>query len=301
MKQTLVIGSTVIDIIIHLKQIPKTGDDINISVPIYQLGGCAYNVFETLRYMESPAVLCSVVGSGIHGRMVKEKMLERGIEPLINLEEENGCCYCLVEQNGERTFISHQGAEFIFYKSWLRNMDFSGTDSVYICGIDIEGPTGSEIVGFLNEHPNLTIYFAPGPRIMNINPGRMKKILESRGSGGKGPILHFNQLEACSYAGSKNYKKAAEIISDLTDNTVIVTLREQGCFCYDKNDKKRGVNVPGFPAKVINTTSAGDAHFGVVISELKKGKTPTEACRTANKIAAAVTEINGVVLGKDKI
>ncbi|MCL2833720.1 MAG: PfkB family carbohydrate kinase [Treponema sp.] len=299
MKQTLVIGSTVIDIIITIPHIPVPGEDININNPDYRLGGCAYNVFETLRFLESPAILCSAVGTGVHGRMVMERLTSRGIKPLINIEEENGCCYCLVEQNGERSFLSHHGAEYIFYKSWLKGMDFTEVDSVYISGIDVEDPTGIEIVGFLYDHPNLSVYFAPGPRIMKINPSRMKKIIEFRDKDEKGPVLHLNMHEACDFSGKHNYKEAAQALAERTNNVVIITLREKGCYSYDKNARVPGIHAPGFKAKVLDTTGAGDAHCGAIISELKQGKSLEEACRTANRIAAAATEIHGVVLDKD--
>jgi len=284
------------DIIITMSQLPKAGEDINIDEPMYRLGGCAYNVFEALRYHKSPAILCSAVGTGVYGQMVREKLYERGIEPLINLEEQNGCCYCLVEKDGERSFLSYHGAEYIFYKSWLKGMDFSGFDSVYFSGIDVEGPTGSEIVGFMYDHPNLETYFAPGPRIMNINSARMKKILDWRNKDGRGPVFHLNQTEAASFTGKNNYREAAENLACKTNNIVIVTLREKGCYCYDRNAKTAGTAVAAFPANVVNSTGAGDAHCGSVIAELKQGKSLEEACKTANRIAALVTEQHSAVL-----
>jgi hypothetical protein len=84
MKQCLVIGSTVVDILITLPHLPAKGEDINISAPQYRIGGCAYNVYKTLRSLESPSLLCSPVGSGIYGRMVAENL--EGMLPRINEE-----------------------------------------------------------------------------------------------------------------------------------------------------------------------------------------------------------------------
>jgi hypothetical protein len=44
MKQTLVIGSTVADVILSLPRLPRRGEDINIGPPVCRLGGCAYEV-----------------------------------------------------------------------------------------------------------------------------------------------------------------------------------------------------------------------------------------------------------------
>jgi len=287
------------DIIITMPHLPKQGEDINIEAPLLRLGGCAYNVFETLRFLESPAILFSATGSGFYGHMVKERLKERGIQPMVELEEENGCCYCLVDEGGERSFLSYHGAEYIFYKSWTKNLDFSSIDSVYISGIDVEGPTGSEIVAFIYEHPGMTFYFAPGPRIMEIHPSRMKKILEYRNSERKGPVLHLNKTEAFDFTGKTNIKDAAQYLADRTNNILIITLKEQGCYCYDRENKKPGEHIPGVRTNVIDTTGAGDAHCGAIIAELKNGKPLPEACKTANKIGAAITGMHGAVFNKN--
>ena len=64
MKKTLVIGSTVVDIIIGVKSLPKTQEDTHTTFHKMNLGGCAFNVSEILRQSKTPYVLCSPVGSG---------------------------------------------------------------------------------------------------------------------------------------------------------------------------------------------------------------------------------------------
>ena len=298
MKKTLVIGSTVIDVIIPLPHLPKSGEDININAPLHRLGGCAYNVYETLRFMESPAILCSPVGSGNYGAMVRGYMEERGIEPFVNLEEENGCCYCLVESNGERSFLSHHGAEYLFSRSWMTGLDFSQIDSVYVSGIDVEDRTGDEIVAFVYEHPELVLYFAPGPRIMHIDRERVNRLLKRRDNNGKGPILHLNKEEACSFSGKISVEEAALFLAGITANVLIITLGEKGCYCYDHAASPQGRFIAGFPAEVVDTTGAGDAHCGAIIAGLKQGKALAEACEIANKTGAAVAGIHGAVPAK---
>ena len=50
MKQTLVIGSAVVDVIINIPHLPKTGEDVHITRQTRSLGGCAYNVSDILRW-----------------------------------------------------------------------------------------------------------------------------------------------------------------------------------------------------------------------------------------------------------
>ena len=295
MDQTLVIGSTVIDVIISLPHLPGKGEDINIKKPVYRIGGCAYNVYKTMEYLKSPALLCSPAGSGLYGNMVKEILGAQGLKPFVNLDEENGCCFCLIDAEGERSFLSCHGAEYLFYRSWMTGFDFSKTDSVYISGIDIEDCTGNEIIDFVYDHPELDLYFAPGPRILNIDPNRVTRILGRCNEKGKGPLVHLNREEACSLSGRESVEEAAGFIAGKTRNDLVITLGENGCYCYDYS-ASIGRYIPGFPAKVIDTTGAGDAHCGAVIAGLKQGKPLHESCIIANKIGAAVAGIHGVVM-----
>jgi sugar/nucleoside kinase (ribokinase family) len=285
-----VIGSTVVDVLLGLPRIPLRGEDVNISSCEYRIGGCAYNVYKTLRLFDSPALLCSPVGTGVYGRMVRESLVNEGITPFVNVEEENGCCYCLVEGDGERTFLSHHGAEYLFSRSWMKDIDYAQVDSIFICGIEVEDPTGREIVDFVCEHPGPELFFAPGPRIMYIERERMKRLFARR------PILHLNETEALAFAASvagvsASLEAAAEILAAHTKNTVVITLGERGCYYFaPKETTAQSGFVPGFPVAVRNTVGAGDAHCGAIIACLKQGKSLEESCKIANKAgAAAVT------------
>jgi sugar/nucleoside kinase (ribokinase family) len=226
--------------------------------------------------------------------MVREYLEEQGIRPFVNLEEENGCCYCLVESNGERSFLSHHGAEYLFSKLWIKDIDFSKTGSVYISGIDVEDPTGTEIIEFVYEHPELDLYFAPGPRIMHIEKERITKLLDRRDAKGKGPVLHLNKTEACSFSGKDSVEEAAIFLAERTGNVLVITLGEEGCYCFEPKASPQGQYAPGFPVQAVDTTGAGDAHCGAVIAGLKQGRPLLEVCETANKIGAKAASGHGV-------
>ena len=94
MKKTLVIGSTVVDIIIGVKSLPKTQEDTHTTFHKMNLGGCAYNVSEILRQSKTPYILCSPVGAGAYGRFVEENLIKKNIPIFVKTPEvENGCCY----------------------------------------------------------------------------------------------------------------------------------------------------------------------------------------------------------------
>ena len=80
MKKILVIGSTVVDVIVNLvNHLPKTGEDVHIKSQHMSLGGCAYNVSDSIRHFGVPYILFSPVGKGTYGNFVREELKKRGI------------------------------------------------------------------------------------------------------------------------------------------------------------------------------------------------------------------------------
>lgn len=299
MKKTLVIGSTVVDVIITLEDyLPKTQGDVHVLNQEMSLGGCAYNASDMIRHFNVPYILFSPVGTGAYGDFVRTNLAKRNIStPIPTPDEENGCCYCFIEKTGERTFISYHGAEYRFQPEWFDLLDAEEIDSVYICGFEIEEHTGIHVVEWLERHPQFTVYFAPGPRLNKIKPERMDRIFALH------PIIHLNEEEVCTYQkfadspASKSegvmLENGAAYLSSLTGNTVIVTLGSKGAYYHSA---EKCDYIAGIPARQIDTIGAGDSHIGAVIACRQIGMSLPDAIITANKVAAKVVETKGALL-----
>lgn len=286
MKKVLVIGSTVADIIINVDYLPTTAQDIHIKSQTMALGGCAYNVSDMIRHFEVPYTLFSPVGTGLYGDFVRNQLAVKGIaSPMPTPNQANGCCYCFVEESGERTFIVEHGAEYLFYKEWFDQLKTEKLSGVYICGLEIEDKTGGTIVDFLEAHPNLPVFYGPGPRLKMIPEDLMQRIFALR------PVVHLNEDEVCRYTGCDSIEEAAKALFSKTRNTVIVTNGENGAFFYDGEDF---IHVPPVPAEsVVDTIGAGDAHMGAVIAGLARGESLYDSIYKANAAAALVVSRKG--------
>ena len=150
MKPALIIGSTCVDVIINLDHLPKTEENIRPYSQTMALGGCAYNVAYILRLMQAPHTFITPVGSGTYGDYVAKQMDLLGIPIAVRVpQKENGCCYCLVESGGERTFLSIHGVEYTFQKAWMDPYPASRYGLAYVCGLEIEEPTGDNLIEYL--------------------------------------------------------------------------------------------------------------------------------------------------------
>lgn len=289
MKPILVIGSTCVDVIINLDRLPVTGEDLHPKSQSLAMGGCAYNVANILRMAGVPFTFATPVGSGIYGDYVAAHLKAAGFStPIPRQPEENGCCYCLVEESGERTFLSCHGPEYSFHREWMKSLPLKDYAMVYICGLEAEAPTGGELVEFLEENRHMEIYFAPGPRGIHIPDGRLERIFALN------PVLHVNRQEALELSGKTDLSEGVRTLHALTGNTVIVTLGPDGAFCMEKDGTS--YTVPGIPARVSDTIGAGDSHIGQILASLSGCRTLKEAIRTANAVASRVVSVKGASL-----
>lgn len=289
MKKALIIGSTVVDVIVNLvDSLPTTGEDVHVRSQHMSLGGCAYNVSDSVRHFQVPYILFSPVGTGVYGYFVREELKKKGItSPIPSPDMDNGCCYCFVEKSGERTFISYHGAEYLFQKDWFDLIDTEEIDSVYICGLEIEEVTGSNIVEFLEKNPELTVFFAPGPRLTVIDPALVNRIYNLS------PILHLNETEALEVSQKPSVSEAGAYLYNKTHNTVIITLGEKGCYYFDGTTEEI---IPPVPTTQADTIGAGDSHIGSVIACLKKGDNLHDAIAKANRVSSAVVATPSAIL-----
>ena len=290
MKKILVIGSAVVDVVINLDHLPSKSEDVHVLSQHMSLGGCAYNTSDIIRHFGVPYIPFFPVGTGAYGDFVRSKLAERGItSPIPTPDRDNGCCYCFVEADGERTFVSYHGAEYLFERSWFDTLDASEISSVYICGLEIEETTGVNIVDYLELHPEFSVFFAPGPRLNRIEPELMERIFRLH------PVLHLNEEEALTYTGANSRSDAAQSLYQHSHNTVLITLGKNGCYFYDGTKE---YTVPGVPAVQTDTIGAGDSHIGAILAALQLGKPLPEAIAMANRVSAKVVETPGALLSE---
>ena len=202
MKPALIIGSTCVDVIINVDHLPKTQENLRPTSQSMALGGCAFNTAQMFRLLHAPHTFITPVGSGMFGDYVASNMKRAGSPISVSVpDQENGCCYCLVESSGERTFLSYHGVEYTFQKEWMEPYLADNYDLVYVCGLEIEESTGDNLIEYLEEHPSLTVCYAPGPRGKRISPERTNRMMALH------PMLHINEQEAMDLSGCTDVKR----------------------------------------------------------------------------------------------
>ncbi len=293
MKQILIIGNTCVDVIIKIDHLPKTAEDLQPESQSFALGGCPFNVANIIRQSGVPFLFVTPVGTGIYGDYVRTRLTEKGFPIYVNSSLENGCCYCLVEANGERTFLSYHGVEYTFQKEWMTYFDLSQIDMIYVCGLEIEESTGDALVSFLEANPRPQLFFAPGPRLKKIHPDRIRRLFALH------PIIHINEQEAAELSGVSDLEKSARRIREMTGNTVIITLGDKGSCCLTKDDHEL-IFADAVPARVTDTIGAGDSHIGQILASRAMEKSWEASLFDASKVSSLVVSVKGASLTDDQ-
>lgn len=290
MKRLLIIGSTCVDVILRLDHLPTTGEDMH-PVQRFAMGGCAFNVAQVPKAYDVD--LCFVTPIGDHGvfsDFVRAHLSNAGFRgPITVPDSENGCCYCLVERSGERTFLSVHGVEYSFHAAYMDAFAGERFDYTYICGLEVEEKTGGELVAWLEAHPDIagTVVYAPGPRGIEVDAARTARILAMH------PILHLNEQEAQALADAETdpVLSAAQALHAKTQNMVVVTRGADGVLWISADGSVH--SAPSVPSTVVDTIGAGDSHCGAVLTGLTLGWTEEDTMRFANQVASEVVAQEG--------
>ena len=289
MKKALIIGSTVVDVTIRVDRLPEREGDANARMQKMRLGGCACNIANMFRLLGVPYDLASPVGTGIYADFVREELQKRGMHALFTSDEENGCCYCIVDRAGDRTFLSVHGAEYQFRRGWLDGLNAEDYALGYCCGLEIEEEGGEHIIRFFEEHPELTFCYAPGVRLANIPQERTERLLALH------PMLHLNLREARTLLDKDgSMQECAEALYQRTQNMVVITDGGNGsCVRYDRGYYQCPAEAL---EEIVDGTGAGDAHCGTFLACVLRGDDPVSALQYASQIGAAVCGMEGAML-----
>lgn len=290
--KTLVIGAAIVDVMMWIDRLPKSGEDIPCRDTKNVIGGCAFNVASTMRNMNSPHDLCVPVGTGMHADLIRRELTGKGYPLLIeDNTQDNGYCLSLIESSGERTFITVGGAETHFRPQWFDKIDKSNYDRVYVAGYQVLGESGAVISDWLKTwNPTPDIFFAPGPVITSIAAETMQKFFDMHA------ILHINEKEALDFTRKENAEEAARAIHNMSGNLVIITLGGKGALFFDGKTLKI---VPSEKVSVTDTVGAGDSHIGAVISGLAAGLDTEDAIRQANTVSGIIVNTEGPTISTE--
>jgi sugar/nucleoside kinase (ribokinase family) len=275
------LDTVMIDFALIIDSLPARGGDALSSRRLMTAGG-GYNVMSAARRQGVNALYVGQLGVGRFADIARGVLLNEGIHVALASrgDLDLGVCVVLVDQSGERTFVTSPGAELTLSAYELSTVSLVSGDVVYVSGYNVVYPEVARTVSeWLAALPTeVVVAFDPGPRASDIAPEIMARVIE------RTDWLLCNTAEAQLWVSSDDALDcASELRGRAQHSMVVVRDGANGCAAASAQGL---VRAPGFAAHVVDTNGAGDVHNGVVIAELMMGTSLEEALLRANAAAS---------------
>ncbi|TDV70138.1 PfkB family carbohydrate kinase [Pseudomonas sp. LP_7_YM] len=279
-------GQVVVDLVMALDALPRSGGDVLASSATFETGG-GFNVMAAACRNGLQTFYLGRHGKGRFGDLARQAMLAEGIAIAVPAsdEQDTGLSVALIEPSAERSFISYVGAEGGLSGRDLFSTVVQSEDYVFVSGYSLlHKHKVWTLLEWLRELPEgASVVFDPGPLVNTPDSIEMQAVL---------PLITLwtsNGEEALRFTGCETIPDALAQLAQWLNDDALIVVRDgpQGCWIRQGGDTQ---HVQGFPVTAIDTNGAGDAHAGVLLAGLAAGFSAHQAALRANAAAAiAVT------------
>ena len=167
----LQLSGVVIDLVHHIDHLPRSGEEVETPDMMVTAGG-GFNAMQAARRMGIDVSYGGSLGTGMFADIAAKALADAGIGtlPLARQAIDQGTCAVLVDSSGERSFISHHGAERKIDAAGLDAIDVSEGDWILLTGYSLFKPeTAAAFLPWLQRlRQDANFIFDPGPVVAEI-------------------------------------------------------------------------------------------------------------------------------------
>jgi sugar/nucleoside kinase (ribokinase family) len=276
------LDTVMIDIVTKVKALPPRGGDAVSSQYLVTPGG-GFNSMSAASRHGMTSVYIGRLGRGPFSALAREELSREGIASPCATDPDNdiGFCVVMVDEQGERTFVTAPGTEGTLRASDLEGLDVTSGDYVFFSGYNFVYPAlGAVIAPWLEAlDDDVVVALDPGPRVRDIAPEMLRGVLN------RVDWILCNTDEATQLTSVVASRDSALALLKATGRRgAVVRDGAYGCVVVARGAEPAVLG--GFDVEVIDTNGAGDIHDGVFLSELARGTGVREAAHRANAAAA---------------
>jgi sugar/nucleoside kinase (ribokinase family) len=278
-KRMVSLGSALLDVSMRIPALPEKGGDAFADVGFSMIGG-GHNTDSAAARLGLPVVHVGSIGTGLSSEQYLAEAAKDGIsfEGQVLADKDLGICVTLFEPDGERTFITHAGAEHELSLEFLKSLKLGATDALYLTGYELFHPgSGKPLREWLLSNPlnGAALFFDPTAVVDQLDS----------------EILEWMRREA--FVITTNEWEFEKLQPRSTDRAIFVRrIGAEGSEMYEAAELRHSAG--GVAVEVVDTTGAGDVHTGALIAALAAGQNWSSALSLANRAAAfCVTKFGG--------
>ena len=278
-----------IDIVMQIPSIPTSGSDTLAPHRLVTTGG-GFNAMSAASRQGMACVYAGRLGAGPFTSIAREALLGDSIATPIESDDslDVGFCVALIDDEGERTFITSPGAEATLRALDLAGLDVRNGDYVLVSGYNvIYSGLDLVVLEWLATLPDgVVVVFDPSNRVMDIPNQNLDQMLA------RADWVLCNEAEASLLTGEALLDASMRALAARTGRRgVVVRHGASGCTVTGAHETTQ--TVPGLATEVLDTNGAGDTHTGVFVAELARGTTVLDAARRANAAASVAISLLG--------
>ncbi len=276
MVEIIGIGALNIDKLYLVERIGAAGEEIGVYSVSEQPGGSAANTIAALARLGIKTGFIGRVGDDADGAYLRSEMAKEGVDTqgIEVARGRTGSAIVLVDPGGERSMYVHPGVNDALSFT-PENLSYAKS-AKYLHLSSFVGETVIDVQREILDRSKAEISFAPGMLYARRGLDTLSGII----SNAKVVFLNRDEMEMLTGSG---YRKGAGALNEIGAEIVVVTLGGDGCYIRTSDAE---VSIPGFAARVVDTTGAGDAFcagflYGLLMDE------PLRVCgRLGNFVAA---------------
>jgi ribokinase len=278
--RVVVVGSVNVDLTLPVEQLPAPGATVLAGDPLRAGGGKGANVAVAAAREGAGVALVAAVGDDDEGAASIRELAGEGVDTAavqVLAGRPTGMAIICVDRAGENHIVVAPGANMALGPEHVEaGLDRVGAGDV--CVVNFEIQPGSVVAAARG-------VAARGGRLL-VNPSPVRElppeVLEARAT------VVANAGELRRITAEDDVRAGAAALRAAGAAAVVVTLGADGADVTTAAGEQ--VAVPAVPARVVDTTGAGDSFTGVLATALAAGADLVAAVRRAAEAAARSTE-----------
>ena len=280
MGRVVVCGSINMDVVVQSARQPALGETILGATVALLPGGKGSNQAIAAARTGAATEMLGAVGDDAFGHELRAILGRQGVETKgVKVLPTSATGVALIQViNGDNAITVASGANALFSDKMVRRAPCRG--ETWVFQFEVPVATTEALMRKARAAGARTILnLAPMVR----HPARLLKLVD---------IAVLNEIELAQATGAKIMAKSAQrdIVAacrQLRSAVTIATLGSRGAIVVTPQDVTA---LPGFKAKVVDTTGAGDCFVGALAARLSSGASLLDAARYANAAASCSVE-----------